>query len=136
MYSVAYPAFIRLWRSLLPAIVIMKPMTDLCWECQRNRAAILRAANCPDTEKSATLKKAKIHLLLVQKERSFYKSILDECRHAVHDFFSSMVGLLHHYYYCHSLMQTRMLLRCIIPLTLHRQYTFHQTLFNPDQSTF
>ncbi len=87
MYSVAYPAFIRLWRSLLPAIVIMKPMTDLCWECQRNSAAILRAANCPDTEKSATLKKAKNHLLLVQKERSFYKSILDECSHAVHDFF-------------------------------------------------
>ena len=89
VHPVAYTTFCKLWRSLLPSIVIMKPMTDLCWECQRNSAAILRAVNCPTAEKSATLKKAEEHLLLVQKEQSFYKSILNECRHVVHDYFSS-----------------------------------------------
>ena len=64
-------------------------MTDLCWECQRNSAAILCAVNCPIAAKSATLKKAEEHLLLIQKERSFYKSILNECRRVVHDYFSS-----------------------------------------------
>ena len=43
--AVSYSTFCTLWRSLLPAIIIMKPMTDLCWECQRNSAAILHAAN-------------------------------------------------------------------------------------------
>ena len=39
MRPVGYSAFTGLWRQLLPYIV-MKPMTDLCWLCQRNGAAI------------------------------------------------------------------------------------------------
>ena len=31
--SVAYTSFCRRWRSLLPSVVVMKPMTDLCWQC-------------------------------------------------------------------------------------------------------
>ena len=30
----------------------MKPMTDLCWVCQKNSRAIMKAANTPETEKS------------------------------------------------------------------------------------
>ena len=43
--AVAYSSFCRLWRSLLPSVIIMKPMTDLCWQCQKNSSAILRSAN-------------------------------------------------------------------------------------------
>ena len=88
VHAVAYSTFCILWQSLLPAIIIMKPMTDLCWECQRNSAAILRAANFPVSEKSATIKTAEEHLRIVQMERSFYKSISDECRQAIKDHFS------------------------------------------------
>jgi hypothetical protein len=42
IHAVAYTTFCRLWRSLLPSVVIMKPMTDLCWMCHQNSTAILR----------------------------------------------------------------------------------------------
>ena len=79
MSTVAYTTFCRLWRVLLPSIIIMKPMSDLCWQCQQNSTAILRAANSPDAEKFATLKDAEEHLRIVQLERSFYKTKCDEC---------------------------------------------------------
>ena len=52
MRAVAYPTFTQLWRQLLPNVVVMKPMSDLCWVCQQNSTAIMRAANCPEEEKS------------------------------------------------------------------------------------
>ena len=45
MRAVAYSTFTQLWRQLLPYIVVMKPMSDLCWVCQQNSTAITRAAN-------------------------------------------------------------------------------------------
>lgn len=33
--AVAYLTFCSLWSSLLPSIVVMQPMTDLCWTCQK-----------------------------------------------------------------------------------------------------
>lgn len=37
-------AFYSLWRRYLPHIIRMKPMTDLCWVCQKNSTAIVRSA--------------------------------------------------------------------------------------------
>ena len=51
MRAVAYSTFTRLWRQFLPNVVVMKPMSDLCWVCQQNSSAIMRAANRPE-EKS------------------------------------------------------------------------------------
>ena len=53
MRTVAYSTFTQLWRQLLPHIVIVKPMSDLCWVCQRNSAAISRSENRPEEEKSS-----------------------------------------------------------------------------------
>ncbi len=66
----------------------LKPMSDLCWQCQRNNTAILRAANHPDTEKSVILKAAENHLKKVQLERSFYKPCCDNCRKEVQRLFT------------------------------------------------
>ena len=52
MRPMGYSIFTRLWRELLPYIVVMQPMTDLCWRCQRNSAAITRSSNRPVEEKS------------------------------------------------------------------------------------
>ena len=60
----------------------MKPMTDLCWTCQQNSTAILRAANQTDGEKSDTLKKAEEHLRIVSLERSLYKTSCDDAAKA------------------------------------------------------
>ena len=38
-------AFNRIWQKYLPNIIITKPMTDLCWICQKNSRAIVRSAN-------------------------------------------------------------------------------------------
>ena len=45
MKSVGYSTFTRLWRELLPYIIVMKPMTDLCWLCPRNSTIISRSSN-------------------------------------------------------------------------------------------
>ena len=47
MHPVGYSSFTGLWRQLLPH-VMMKPMSDLCWLCQCNSAAITRSANRPE----------------------------------------------------------------------------------------
>ena len=50
--AAAYTTFCSLWRQLTPHITVMKPMSDLCWVCQKNSRAIMRAANTPESEKS------------------------------------------------------------------------------------
>ena len=47
----------RLWRQLTPQIMVMKPMSDLCWVCQQNSRAIMRSANTPEEEKSQVTKR-------------------------------------------------------------------------------
>ena len=50
--SAAYTAFCDYWRTLLPEIIIAKPRSDLCWTCQKNSNAIIKAMNRSETEKS------------------------------------------------------------------------------------
>ena len=52
MRAVGYSTFTGLWRSLLPSVILMKPMTDLCWQCQKGSTVIQRSANLSDEEKS------------------------------------------------------------------------------------
>jgi len=47
-----YSTFTALWRQLTPQIQVMKPMSDLCWVCQQNSRAIMKAANMPEEQKS------------------------------------------------------------------------------------
>ena len=50
--AVCYSLFCRLWRQPTPHVVITKPMSDLCWTCQKNSTMIMRAHNQPVEEKS------------------------------------------------------------------------------------
>ena len=54
--AAAYSTFCIMWKQLTPQVVVMKPMSDLCWVCQKNSMAILRAANTPLMEKSQVTK--------------------------------------------------------------------------------
>lgn len=40
--DVGIDKFARVWRELLPYILIAKPATDLCWTCQSNNNMIIR----------------------------------------------------------------------------------------------
>ena len=51
--AAAYTTFLKYWRDLTPHIVVMKPMSDLCWVCQKNSSAILKTRNMPDEMKSS-----------------------------------------------------------------------------------
>ena len=83
VHAVAYTTFRCLWRKLLPFILPMKPMTDLCAACQKTSYAIRRASNCPEREKTSVLKEAEEHLRIVQIERSFYKTTCDDCKREI-----------------------------------------------------
>ena len=78
--AVAYTTFCLLWRTLVPSIVVMKPRSDLCWQCQQNSTAIMRTANASEAEKSSTIDAALEHLRIVKQERTLYKAICDECK--------------------------------------------------------
>ncbi len=88
-HVIAYSTFCRLWKTQLPYIVLMKPMTDLCWKCQQNGNSILRAANSSDSIKSARIEEALEHLRIVQVERSHYRTICKECEREIKAFFTN-----------------------------------------------
>ena len=67
MRAVGYSTFTGLWRSLLPSVILMKPKTDLCWQCQKGSTVIQRSANLSEEEKSAAVLSAQEHLRIVCK---------------------------------------------------------------------
>ena len=92
MRAVAYSTFTNLWRSLLPSIILMKPMTDLCWQCQKGSTAIQRSANLSEEEKSAAVLSAQEHLRVVQVERSFFTACCEECSRSVRAYYQSQAS--------------------------------------------
>ena len=50
--TVGYCLFCRLWKQLTPHVVVTKPMSDLCWTCQKNSNLIMRSHNRPVEEKT------------------------------------------------------------------------------------
>ena len=57
---------------------IMKPMTDLCWQCQQNSTAVIRCTNCNEADKSVVIRNAVEHLRNVHFERSYYNAIASQ----------------------------------------------------------
>ena len=53
---ICYSLFCQLWRKLTPHIVVTKPMSDLCWTCQKNSNLIMRSHNRPVEEKTEVIK--------------------------------------------------------------------------------
>lgn len=62
IHQVQYVTFCRLWKQLAPQVVAMKPMTDLCWTCQRNSTSVLKASNQSEERKKEALKDAIAHI--------------------------------------------------------------------------
>ena len=60
------------------SIVTARPMTDLCWTCQRNNTYIYRSANLPEADNNERVIQQERHLLVVQRGRSLYNMV----RHA------------------------------------------------------
>ena len=89
IHPVAYSTFCYLWRKLIPSIIVMKPRSDLCWQCQQNSTAIMKVANQPEADKSEAYKTALEHLNIVKTERKHYKTICDECKHSVRTHFAT-----------------------------------------------
>ena len=64
--------FKKIRRQLCPHIVC-KPLTDLCWQCQKNYGAMLRAMDCSEDANSAQLRRQEAHLQHVRAERELYR---------------------------------------------------------------
>ena len=71
---VGYSKFVELWNQLTPHVVIMRPMSDLCFTCQHNNTQIVRSVNLPESTKSTVVRAQEEHLLRASSERSFYRS--------------------------------------------------------------
>ena len=62
IHPVAYTTFCHLWHRLVPSILVMKPRSDLCCQCQQNSAAIVRTTNSLDAVKSQATMECRIFL--------------------------------------------------------------------------
>lgn len=90
--AMAYTSFCRFWSKLMPYLVITKPMTDLCWQCQQHSTALTRSTNTPDAEKSAVLRACTEHLEAAHRERSYYKTTCDQCKESIYNHFTDDKG--------------------------------------------
>ena len=50
--DIAHPTSFLLWRQLIPHILVMKPMADLCWVCQTNATAVMMSINMTKADKA------------------------------------------------------------------------------------
>ena len=71
--SIAKSTFRKLWSAVCPYIICCKPMSDVCWICQRNNSLLYKSANVSDAEKSQRCKAQQDHLDRVAMERGLYR---------------------------------------------------------------
>ena len=67
-------------------VMVLKPMTDLCWVCQQNSATIMRSANIPEEEKSEV--KLLLHLDLATKARTYLKALVTAAKETILKFYT------------------------------------------------
>lgn len=108
--------FRRLWKTLVPYIVRTKPMTDLCWQCQKNNSAIYKSANLTEAEKSDRCKNQEDHLMKVTLERSLYQEMVQNARDTV------KVNSIHELCPCDP---------CSRDMTMHYSFDFAQQVHFP-----
>ena len=53
--KVGYRSFRNIWTKYMPEIIITKPMSDLCWSCQKNNTLIMRSVNKSEEEISKVI---------------------------------------------------------------------------------
>lgn len=68
--------FQRIWNDICLYVSVMKPATDLCFDCQQNSTLVMRSANLTEEIKSERLENAQKHLALAQLQRHHYN---DQC---------------------------------------------------------
>ena len=86
---VAYSTYCQLWQDLVPDLVVMKPMTDLCLECQQHIIALQRCTNQLPQDKSATLATYSNHLKTVHLERTYFNMQVDMCKQSLKEYLTS-----------------------------------------------
>lgn len=82
--QVGKSTFGKLWGELCPFIVVARPMTDLCWRCQRNNTRIYRSANLTMEEKNVLLLEQQAHLSQVEGERQLYREMTADAKDVAH----------------------------------------------------
>ena len=63
----------------------MRPMTDLCWTCQKNSTSVLNMRNHSEQEKADALREATEYVQFAQREGEYYNHICKERRKSVHE---------------------------------------------------
>ncbi|XP_072175269.1 uncharacterized protein [Diadema setosum] len=71
--SMALSTFRAVWVKYQPRIMTCKPMTDLCWRCQKNTTRLFQLANQTESEKKEQLASHQKHLDCVIAERENYR---------------------------------------------------------------
>ncbi|WAR07357.1 hypothetical protein MAR_017315, partial [Mya arenaria] len=73
----AIAQFRKIWLQQCPNILVMKPSTNLCAQCQRYTHEIANSARLTEEEKMAYLRKFNEHLQHVKTGRDYYRQQCD-----------------------------------------------------------
>lgn len=79
--AVGFSTFLQLWIDLCPYIVVTKPMSDQCWQCQQNNSHIYQSANLTEEEKiHLVLEQQQQHLGQVKSEGKLYQAMTTDAK--------------------------------------------------------
>ena len=80
-------AFVSVWTSVLPNIMIQRPRSDLCVVCQKNTMKMSQMVNLDDDVKVERVKHMSEHLrlVLVQLERAQYNDVIQSAKEALRE---------------------------------------------------
>ena len=106
----SYRSFCRIWEKYRPSLLITKPKSDLCWECQQNSVTLTDIRNKSEEEKIMVsydtimltngaiplqaLEKATKHVSRAKTEREHYKAQCDSSTTSIKTAFTSVDGTL------------------------------------------
>ena len=78
--AVALTTFRKLWNRVCPYTICCKPMSDVCWVCQKNNNLVFKSANLSDAEKTNRCKIQQDHLTEVALERTYYRDLVKSAK--------------------------------------------------------
>ena len=78
--ALGYHSFIRIWKSVLPHIVIQLPRSDLCLICQQDMMKMSQLAHMDENSRTDRIQKSLQHLNLIKQERKVYTDTIQKCK--------------------------------------------------------
>lgn len=118
-------SFRKIWKAVLPTIIISKPSTDLCWTCQQHNYNYSSLMNHGEEKKAQLIEAQRKHLEAASNAREYMNQCINLARKS----------LWIHQLNCRMSNLSQALQSLIMGLILRNNFTTPMTPSSPDLST-